>query len=99
MVTLEIQALQLERIYDIGVKRIIAYAKEHGYDGVAWTPGKMQADRYDLAKQIDSLRITKFPSGTYHIGASKGNTPLLVEEGVSESDLPRYIGKELAGIS
>ena len=89
-------ALQ-ERIYDIGVKRIIAYAKEHGYDGVAWTPGKMQADRYDLAKQIDSLRITKFPSGTYHIGASKGNTPLLVEEGVSESDLPRYIGKELAG--
>ena len=89
-------ALQ-ERIYDIGVKRIIAYAKEHGYDGVAWTPGKMQADRYNLAKQIDSLRITKFPSGTYHIGASKGNTPLLVEEGVSESDLPRYIGKELAG--
>ena len=89
-------ALQ-KRIYDIGVKRIIAYAKEHGYDGVAWTPGKMQADRYNLAKQIDSLRITKFPSGTYHIGASKGNTPLLVEEGVSESDLPRYIGKELAG--
>jgi hypothetical protein len=44
-----------KRIYDIGVKRVLAYAKDNGFDGVAWTTGQMQADRYDLSKQIDSI--------------------------------------------
>ena len=51
-----------KRIYDIGVKRILAYAKENGFDGVAWTSGKMQADRYKLANVIDKIIWYDTPS-------------------------------------
>lgn len=41
------------------LKRIIRMAAEGGYDYVAWTTGDMQADRYNLQKQIGSIIITK----------------------------------------
>jgi len=44
-----------KRIYDIGVKRVLSYAKENGFDAVSWTPGEMQANRYDLSKQVDKI--------------------------------------------
>lgn len=44
-----------KRIYDIGVKRVLSYAKENGFDAVSWTPGEMQAQRYDLSKQVDKI--------------------------------------------
>jgi hypothetical protein len=53
-------ALQ-SRIYDIGVKRVLALAKEKGYDGVAWTTGEMQASRYDLSKHITRLEADVAP--------------------------------------
>lgn len=43
------------RIYDIGVKRVVSYAKENGFDEIAWTNGKMQADRYNLSKYVDKV--------------------------------------------
>jgi SOS response regulatory protein OraA/RecX len=43
------------RIYDIGVKKVLVLAKEMGADGVAWTTGEMQADRYDLSKHINKV--------------------------------------------
>jgi hypothetical protein len=33
----------------------IREAAEKGYDKVAWTPGSVQADRYDLSKQISKV--------------------------------------------
>lgn len=44
-----------KRLYDIGVKRVLSYAKENGFDAVSWTPGEMQANRYDLSKQVDKI--------------------------------------------
>jgi len=44
-----------ERIYDIGVKRVLAYAKEKGYTRVAWTPGEVQAKRWSLSASIDNI--------------------------------------------
>lgn len=40
---------------DLVLKRLIRYAAEHGYDGVGWTTGEQQAERYDLSKHIDKL--------------------------------------------
>jgi len=37
------------------LKRMIRYAAENGYDGISWTPGEEQAERYDLSKQIDRV--------------------------------------------
>jgi GGDEF domain-containing protein/translation initiation factor 1 (eIF-1/SUI1) len=35
-----------KRIYDLGVKRVLAYAKANGFDGISWTPGAIQAKRW-----------------------------------------------------
>jgi hypothetical protein len=43
---------------DLAMKRIIREAAEKGYDKVAWTPGSVQADRYDLSKQVNSIGVT-----------------------------------------
>jgi hypothetical protein len=54
-----------DNIYQAGVKRILAYAKENGFDGVAlatkpgMSAGETQADRYSLEKQIKSLDYEK----------------------------------------
>jgi hypothetical protein len=51
-----------DNIYQLGVKRILAYAKENGFDGVALatkpnlSPGETQAERYDLSKQIEGIK-------------------------------------------
>jgi hypothetical protein len=37
---------------DLSLKRMIKYAVDNGYDSVSWTPGKVQAERYDLSKQV-----------------------------------------------
>ena len=44
-----------ENIYNLGAKRVLAYAKENGFDGVAWTSGETQTNRYSLEKQINSI--------------------------------------------
>lgn len=86
-------ALQ-SRIYDIGVKRVLALAKEKGYDGVAWTTGEMQAKRYDLSKQLDHLGVTA-GKNDYHIVGSNNGTKLL-DVVVPETKLAETVGKELA---
>jgi hypothetical protein len=53
-----------KRIYDTGVKKALMIAKEGGYDGVAWTPGEIQANRYDLSKQINKISWNRLtPTG------------------------------------
>lgn len=44
-----------KRQYDMGVKRILKYAADNGFDGISWTPGSIQASRYDLSKEVDSI--------------------------------------------
>lgn len=47
---------------ELALKRMIRYAAENGYDMIAWTPGDVQADRYDLSKKISRVRYEQ--SGT-----------------------------------
>ena len=44
-----------KRIYDIGVKRALAYAKDKGFDFVSWTTGEQQAERYNLSTEVESI--------------------------------------------
>ncbi len=89
------EALQ-KRIYDIGTKRVLALAKEKGYDGVAWTTGEMQASRYDLSKHVRSIDWEQKGIGTpvkLHLTLKDGtiNTQIVPYEKVSD-----YIGKDAA---
>lgn len=85
------------------LKRVLRHAAEGGYDGITWTPGEQQADRYDLSKHIDSLYHEKNDDGTYNIVAHKPGdvrdqgTQVIYKEDVEPHELEGMIGKELAG--
>jgi hypothetical protein len=83
---------------ELSLKRMIKWAADNGYDSVSWTPGKVQAARYDLSKQMDGLEVIKEPNGTYELmvkapGEQEFRT---LKTGVAEKDLPDHIGKELS---
>ena len=40
---------------ELSLKRMIKKAVDEGYDSVSWTPGEVQAARYDLSKQVKSI--------------------------------------------
>lgn len=83
--------------HEVALKRMLKYAEENGYDRVAWTSGEMQADRYDLAKQIDALRYEKKPDGTYNIYADKGeDIGIITKYNLKPNQIEEYVGKEAA---
>ena len=82
--------------HELAMKRLINYASENGYDGIAITPGAEQAKRYDLSKQVDSLSYQKNPDETYRLTAKvKGNNHL-IGESLNESQLEQQVGKDVA---
>jgi hypothetical protein len=85
---------------DLSLKRMIKYAVDNGYDSVSWTPGKVQAERYDLSKQVKSITYAK-DSGTGKYGmlieGVDGNSlDLQGRAQYTESELSDLVGKEVA---
>jgi len=82
---------------DLALKRALNEAVKGDYDAIAITPGKEQAKRYDLSKQIDSLHYAPSANGeSASIEAYKGGQNVLNRPNVSMKDLPSVIGKEVA---
>jgi hypothetical protein len=79
----------------LAMKRAMQMAAEGGYDRVAFTTGKQQADRYSLRKHIEEIHYEKLPDGRYSVtGKDKnGNVPL--DDTYTESQLEETIGKEI----
>ena len=53
--------------HELAMKRAIQLAAEGGYDRVAFTTGKTQAERYDLSKQVKMISAMPDKNGTYNI--------------------------------
>ena len=91
--------------YQLALKRALRYAADNGYDRVGLTTGKQQAERYDLAKQINELSYKKIEDDLtlslgdgpyYEVSAiDKNNSPVLKKQ-VTEKELPNLVGKEMA---
>jgi len=81
-------------------RRVARMAAEEDYDMIAWTPGKVQAERYDLSAQVDTIRVEKLrdgaKAGQYYVTAEKDGTGAGIAEVVTEDKLPELIGKDLA---
>ena len=87
--------------HEMAMRRVIRMASEEGYDSIAWTPGQLQADRYDLSKHIDALRVEKIrdgeKAGQFLVAGRKGaSTHSSFQRVVTEEELPNVIGKDLA---
>ena len=81
--------------HELAIKRMLRFAVDGGYDRIAWTPGEVQADRYDLSKQIERIEYNESAQGG-RLTAEKNNELLILETGVTPDKLENYIGKEAA---
>jgi len=81
----------------LALRRMIRYAIDNGYDAIAWTPGEVQNERYDLSKQVDEIWIQEPPKspGSFGITGYKGDE-ILFTENVPQEKLADYVGKEIA---
>jgi hypothetical protein len=79
--------------HELALKRAIQLASEGGYDRIAFTTGKTQAERYDLSKEIDEVyyNITAKAFGAYKDGKA-----VMMKNNVEPADLEDLIGKETA---
>jgi hypothetical protein len=87
--------------HETSLRRVIRMAAEEGYDTVAWTPGKIQAERYDLSNQVDALKIERIrggeKDGQYLVKGRRGaSTYPFFTTAVPENQLADVIGKDLA---
>ena len=53
--------------HELAMKRLLNYASENGYDGIAITPGAEQANRYKLSSHIDNMMVSDTNQGTRQI--------------------------------
>jgi hypothetical protein len=74
-------------------KRALRMAAEQGYDAVAWTPGDVQAERYDLSKKISKV---SYDSQTKTLVAVDLNGTPVMTESVEENKIDDYVGKDVA---
>jgi 8-oxo-dGTP pyrophosphatase MutT (NUDIX family) len=82
---------------EVALRRMVRYAAEHGYDGISWTGGADQAERYDLSKQVDWVEWNGDTLTAGKGDRSEEDTPNLVQQhDVSVEKLPDLIGKEAA---
>jgi hypothetical protein len=81
---------------ELAMKRAIQMATEGGYDRVAFTTGKQQADRFSLSKQINDLTVTRTPT-EFRISATDLNgKPAMLQSIPNLQNLDDYVGKDLA---
>lgn len=78
--------------HEMSFRRIARMAAEEGYDAIAWTPGKLQAERYDLSKRISEISYD--PDTKKLFAYEKDGYSPVISEVVSEDKLADYIGKE-----
>jgi len=81
----------------LALKRVIKMAVDEGYDRVAFVTGEQSANRYDLSKQVDSVRITRVGADEFDVAAAvKGGGRGISETGLSLARLEDTVGKDLA---
>ena len=77
-------------------RRALKEAVMDGKEWIGWTTGETQAARYDLSKQIDSVRSYKNEDGTYAIQMVRNGVVMDARSGIKEGELDGVVGKDLA---
>lgn len=85
----------LKHWQSIILKRLLRYAADNGYDGIAWTTGEQQAERYDLSKKYSAIDWKK-EDDLYEIIAYDKAGNEINRGTLAKEDLSQNIGKDLA---
>jgi len=83
---------------ELAMKRAMQMAAEGGYDRVAFTTGKQQADRYSLSKQVNSIFIKGDKENGFIVNVKeKGSDNYRrIAEDIDENKLVETVGKDIA---
>jgi len=65
---------------------------------LGWTTGEQQAERYDLSKQVDAIKVNVRTDGNFNIEVKPpGNLGFrAIASGIKPGELENYIGKDLS---
>jgi len=80
-------------------QRMVRYAAENGFDKIAWTPGEVQAARYDLSKHIKEINYEQDTDGSdnYDLQAiGHDGKEAFSEEDITIARIEELVGKEIA---
>lgn len=81
--------------YQLALKRAIQHAAENGYDRIGLTTGSHQVARFDLSKQIDSIKYNQMPDGRIFWTAEKNGQRVTGGDN-APNELDSVVGKEVA---
>ena len=90
--------------HELAMKRMLRYAAENGYDAIAWTKGKQQAERYALSKSFNGIEREDRPDGEggrrFTLYGGNIDTIYVDESGVitSSSISDEFKGKHLSDV-
>lgn len=83
---------------DLGLKRAMMEAAKGGHDKLAWSPGDVVADRYNLSKHINNIHHEKNDDGTYNVMAyNHDGAKVYDQDSLAEKDVVDTLGKDIAG--
>lgn len=79
-------------------KRMLRYAVENGFDSVAWTTGKQQSSRYNLATVVNNVQAVRMDDDArlYSVMIEQRNGRRKNFDDIQEKDLAGMVGVELA---
>jgi hypothetical protein len=78
----------------LAFSRMVRQAADGGHDRIAWTPGKVQADRYDLSKKVGEINYEPTTKKLRVYPKSNDDFSPFINEIVEPENLPDFIGKE-----
>ena len=78
------------------VKRMVRWAAEHGFDGVGWTTGAQQSERYRLERHIAEATVTRKDDGWVVEAMNTAGRWVVRQQVASVEELARLLGKDLS---
>ena len=84
---------------DLALKRAIKIASDEGYDKIAFTTGKTQAERYDLSKQISQIRAQRLGDKYQLVVLDNKESTIYngdLQPRISAEEMEDLVGKEMA---
>lgn len=80
----------------LAFKRMVRHAAENGFDRIAWTTGEQQAERYDLSKQVDAIRLEGDFDQSIEISIARPGEGFEFTQSATKATLADVVGKEIA---
>ena len=85
----------------LALKRVMRHAANNNYDGVTWTTGDQQADRYDLSKQVSSIEADNYTIADengwrLNVKSKNGDSIPMPGHYLSDDELADHVGKDMA---